>query len=182
MGRRGDITPHSGSPGLQTANRTTPLRVVLMRALLEALMRRFKGFCTKVSEEDFRPRSSWRTGPFPSCSGAITEMPSSLSNSGNCHFRDGAKASATSCGPTKPANLIRFFSLKTQAKTTGVTPWKIQPAMRNDQLMYEMRSLIGSAIWMLVAGRLKAHSQQRSRAVQEIQDIAYPRRQGNRRH
>ena len=55
-------------------------------------------------------------------------------------------------------------------------------AMRNDPLMCEMKALHGSAVWMLVAGRLKAHSQQRSRAAQELQDIAYPRRPGNRRH
>ena len=82
----------------------------------------------------------------------------------------------------EPANLIRFFALKSQGNTTGVTPWKIQLAMRNDPLMCEMRSLIGSAVWMLVAGRLKAHSQQRSKVAQEMQDFAYPRRHGNRRH
>ena len=49
-----------------------------------------------------------------------------------------------------------------------MTPWKIQLSMRNDALMCEMKHLLGSAIWMLIAGRLKAHSQQRSRAAQEI--------------
>ena len=66
----------------------------------------------------------------------------------------------------EPASLIRFFALKSQGNTTGVTPWKTQLAMRNDPLMCEMRSLIGSAVWMLVTGR----------------DFAYSRRPGNRRH
>ena len=34
-----------------------PLRVVLMQTLLEELMRRFKGFCTKLSDPDFRRQS-----------------------------------------------------------------------------------------------------------------------------
>ena len=82
----------------------------------------------------------------------------------------------------EPSNLIRFFALRSQGQTTGVTPWKIQLSMRNDALMCEMKHLLGSAIWMLIAGRLRAHSQQRSRAAQELQEIAYPRKPGNRRH
>ena len=36
-----------------------------MRALLEALMRRFKGFCTKLSDEDFRPKIILEDGTIP---------------------------------------------------------------------------------------------------------------------
>ena len=40
----------------QTTN-TSPLRVVLMRTLTEELMRRFKSFCAKLSDTEFRRNS-----------------------------------------------------------------------------------------------------------------------------
>ncbi|CAK9083191.1 unnamed protein product, partial [Durusdinium trenchii] len=40
----------------QTTN-TSPLRVVLMRTLMEELIRRFKSFCTKLSDAEFRRNS-----------------------------------------------------------------------------------------------------------------------------
>ena len=41
----------------EQSSNTMPLRVALMKNLLEELMRRFKGFCAKLSDEDFRRQS-----------------------------------------------------------------------------------------------------------------------------
>ena len=167
---------------------TSPLRVVLMRTLMEELMRRFKSFCTKLSDPEFR-RSSIQTkviledGTIPYlqwCHQQKCLLPAQTQGISTTEMDQ--KLQRLHVALQEPTNLIRFFALKSQGNTTGVTPWKIQLAMRNDPLMCEMKALHGSAIWMLVAGRLKAHSQQRSRAAQELQDIAYPRRPGNRRH
>ena len=165
-----------------------PLRVVLMQTLLEELMRRFKGFCTKLSDPDFRRQGILtkiiledNTIPYLQwCHQQKCLVPSQTQGISTTEMEQ--KLQRLHVALQEPANLIRFFALKSQGNTTGVTPWKIQLAMRNDPLMCEMRSLIGSAVWMLVAGRLKAHSQQRSKVAQEMQVFACPRRHGNRRH
>ena len=174
-GSGSDTPPHPGSPGLA--------RVVLMQTLLEELMRRYKGFCTKLSDQDFRRQSILtkiiledNTIPYLQwCHQQKCMIPTQTQGISTAEMEQKLQRLHTAL--QEPANLVRFFALKSQGNTTG-----IQLSMRNDPLMCEMRSLIGSAVWMLVAGRLKAHSQQRSKVAQEMQAFAYPRRQNNRRH
>ena len=172
----------------EQSNVTSPLRVVLMQTLLEELMRRFKGFCTKLSDEDFRRQSIQtkviledNTVPYLQWNHQQKcLLPSQVQGMSIQDMEQ--RLQRLHSALQEPSNLIRFFALRSQGQTTGVTPWKIQLSMRNDALMCEMKHLLGSAIWMLIAGRLRAHSQQRSRAAQELQEIAYPRKPGNRRH
>ena len=117
---RSDTSPHSGSPRLARANDTREFSqgIALMQTLLEELMRRFKGFCTKLSDPDFRRQGILtkiiledNTIPYLQwCHQQKCLVPSQTQGISTTEMEQ--KLQRLHAALQEPANLIRFFALK----------------------------------------------------------------------
>ena len=85
------------------------------------------------------------------------------------------KLQALQSAMSQQENIVRFNSMASQNSRGETFPWRLQVPLRNDPLMVLLRSLCHHSSWLLIAGRLKPQSLQRSRLVQDLQEATMPR-------
>ena len=147
---------------------------------MDLLIKRFETFCKQLTTDSNFTQQSQETGvvlkdgSFPFLRWNPKLKKTEISAEPSTSPQDmGARLQRIQQAFKEPTNLIRFHSLKStkvdENAPNTVIPWKLQLSTRNDALMVEVRSLVNSSIWLLVAGRLRIHSFQRSGLAQELQ-------------
>ena len=163
---------------------TQALRLHLAQALMDLLITRFETFCKQLTTDSNFMQQSLETGvvlkdgSFPFLKWNPKLKKTEISSEPSTPVQDmRARLQRIQQAFLESTNLIRFHSLKStkvdENSPNTVIPWKLQLSARNDALMIEVRSLVNSSIWLLIAGRLRIHSFQRSGLAQDLQRQAF---------
>ena len=163
---------------------TQALRLHLAQALMDLLITRFETFCKQLTTDSNFMQQSLETGvvlkdgSFPFLKWNPKLKKTEISSEPSTPVQEmKARLQRIQQAFLESANLIRFHSLKStkgdENSPNTVIPWKLQLSARNDALMIEVRSLVNSSIWLLIAGRLRIHSFQRSGLAQDLQRQAF---------